>query len=174
MDQQTLTGLQEGDFTSLRVWSETQGQFIGIIDLLASGATGVTSLHAGSGLVVTGGNGAYTIVNTEMGSQGAFGPQGPPGVGIKGDKGDAIVANGGPEGPRGYQESPLCDRRGTLARVDNQSWGRRDRPETRASQVQWVLLVRLLLRRPAGRALSSTLSTANRLGAPRSRRCATA
>ena len=94
MDQE-LTGVHESDFTKLRVWSETQGQFIDIIDLLASGATGVTSLHGGNGIVVTGNNGAFTITNAAIG-QGAVGPQGNPGsagpmgsTGIQGQQGVA-------------------------------------------------------------------------------------
>ena len=76
INQEELTGELAGDFTKLRVYSEDQGQYIDILDLLASGVTGITSIEAGSGIMVSTNNGKATIINTAQGTQGETGAQG--------------------------------------------------------------------------------------------------
>ena len=49
ISDQELTGELRGDFTELRVFSPDQGAFIDILDLVASGVSGITSIESGGG-----------------------------------------------------------------------------------------------------------------------------
>ena len=104
INQEDLTGELAGDFTKLRVYSEDQGQFIDILDLIASGVTGITSIEAGSGIMVSTNNGKATIINTAQGNQGERGPQGIPGAqGEQGPRGLQGIQGQGDQGERGIQ-----------------------------------------------------------------------
>ena len=61
ISEEDLRGETRGDITELRVYSPDQGAFIGILDLLASGVSGITSIESGGGLSVSTTNGAATI-----------------------------------------------------------------------------------------------------------------
>ena len=44
INEEELTGEVKGDFTQLRVYDESSGQFVNIMDVLASGVSGITSI----------------------------------------------------------------------------------------------------------------------------------
>ena len=93
INDEELTGELRGDFTELRILQN--GEFVDILSLLATGASGVNDIVSGGGLAVSINNGVATITNTAQGVMGERGSQGP--KGDKGDKGDTGLKgdNGG-------------------------------------------------------------------------------
>ena len=50
INEEELTGEAKGHFTQLRVYDESNGQFVNIMDLLASGGNGpITCISGGKG-----------------------------------------------------------------------------------------------------------------------------
>ena len=80
INEEELTGELRGDFTELRILQN--GEFVDILSLLATGASGVNDIVNGGGLAVSIENGVATITNTAQGAigeRGSVGPQGPQG-----------------------------------------------------------------------------------------------
>ena len=105
---ETLTGLQKGDFTTLRVWVDDDGSGSpGFVDVTSlTGSSVHNTVQAGGGINVAQNGSVYTVTNTaqgQVGATGSQGSQGPPG--IKGDTGDqglqGASGQGGAPGPQG-------------------------------------------------------------------------
>ena len=80
INEEELTGELRGDFTELRILQH--GEFVDILSLLATGASGVNDIVNGGGLAVSIENGVATITNTAQGTieeRGSVGPRGPVG-----------------------------------------------------------------------------------------------
>ena len=75
MIQEELTGELSGDSTQLRVWDDNVNANVDMMGLL-SAPTGITSIQAGTGIMVSLEAGQATITNTQPGSEGATGPRG--------------------------------------------------------------------------------------------------
>ena len=119
MIEEELTGEARGEFTELRILYN--GEFVNILSLLASGASGVNDIVGGGGLAVSISNGVATITNTaqgQIGPPGGTGPRGPAGPqgergpeGKGGNDGSSIqgpASPQGPEGPRGPDGAAWC------------------------------------------------------------------
>ena len=74
INEEELTGELRGDFTELRVLQN--GEFVDILSLLATGASGVDNIVSGGGLAISIDNGTATITNTAQGVMGERGSQG--------------------------------------------------------------------------------------------------
>ena len=68
INEEELTGELRGDFTEL--WEFQIGEFVDILSLLATGASGVNNIVSGGGLAVSIDNGTATITNTAQGVMG--------------------------------------------------------------------------------------------------------
>ena len=68
INEEELTGELRGDFTQLRILQN--GEFVDILSLLATGASGVNDIVNGGGLAVSIENGVATITNAAQGSIG--------------------------------------------------------------------------------------------------------
>ena len=90
--EEELTGEVKGDFTQLRVYNESSGEFVNIMDLLANGVSGITSIQGGQGIAVSVTNGVATVINTAQNQVGPAGARGIPGEqgdrGLTGDQGE--------------------------------------------------------------------------------------
>ena len=109
VNEEELTGEVKGDFTQLRVDDESSGQFVNMLDLIASGGNGpITSISGGQGIAVSVTNGVATIINTAQNQVGPAGPRGIPGLSIQGERGpvgDSIKGDAGLNGLNSAMQS---------------------------------------------------------------------